>query len=294
VICVTPELAYSRSGTTSLRVSCQDEKDELRRRELASFLRASRARLSPADVHLPRTARRRVAGLRREEVAELAGIGAAWYTWMEQARPLNVSVSTLERISVALQLDDQEREHLFLLGGQATPRPDGGDRGEVMGSVRQVLASLDPNPAYALNPRWDVIAWNRAAAVLFGDFEKILKSRRNIVSLTFTDKKFRNLFVDWEPFARCVIAHFRSDSAAHAGDPRWSELIHVLSQQSVEFREWWPSHQVAWPPNLRKELRHPVMGRVVFQTLDLELFRPARLRVVAYMPALDQKLSPAS
>jgi transcriptional regulator with XRE-family HTH domain len=226
-----------------------------------------------------------VAGLRREEVAELAGIGVTWYTWLEQARSVNVSAPTLERIATALALDKEEREHLFLLGDQHPPLPVEAVDDRLMATVKQVLASLEPNPAYVLNPRWDLIAWNGAARNVFGDFGKMPEGRRNIVWLTFTDKDFRRMFVDWERFARCVLAHFRADSAAHTGDPRWSELTDALIQQSAEFRHWWTCHEVAWSLDWSKELVHPRAGTLSLNSIQLDLHRPINLKLVAYMPA---------
>jgi transcriptional regulator with XRE-family HTH domain len=226
-----------------------------------------------------------VAGLRREEVAELAGIGVTWYTWLEQARSVNVSALTLERIATALALDKDEREHLFLLGDQHPPLPLAAVGDHLMGTVNQVLASLEPNPAYVLNPRWDLVAWNRAANYVFGDFEKMPEGRRNIVWLTFTDKDFRKMFIDWERFARCVLAHFRADSAAHTGDPRWSELTDALIQQSDEFRHWWTCHEVAWSLDWSKELVHPIAGALSLNSIQLDLHRPTNLKLVAYMPS---------
>lgn len=264
-------------------------KDEKRRAELADFLHTRRARLSPSDVGLPHRTRRRVAGLRREEVAELADISVTWYTWLEQARPRNVSALTLERIAKALQLDLQEREHLFLLAGHPAPLPLADTEVQLMSSVNQVLTSMDPNPAYVLNSRWDLAAWNRAATNVFGDFNRLPQQERNLVWLTFMDPALRHLFVEWESFARCVLAHFRSDSASHVGDPRWAELTDTLTTQSKEFRSWWPCHEVAWPLEGRKELLHPAVGKLCLRSLHLELHSPVRLRVVTYTPVLDSE-----
>lgn len=262
-------------------------KDEKRRAELADFLHTRRARLSPSDVGLPQRTRRRVAGLRREEVAELADISVTWYTWLEQARPRNVSALTLERIAQALQLDSQEREHLFLLAGHPTPLPLADTEAQIMGSVNQLLASMEPNPAYVLNSRWDLTAWNRATVNVFGDFGRLPQPERNLVWMTFMDPAWRHLFVEWESFARCVLAHFRSDSASHVGDPRWAELTGALTTRSKEFRAWWPCHEVTWRLEGCKELLHPAVGKLCLHSLNLELHHPARLRVVTYTPTLD-------
>lgn len=256
-----------------------------RRAELADFLRTRRARLTPDEVGLTRGARRRVAGLRREEVADLAEIGVTWYTWLEQARPVNVSGATLERIAAALNLDSSEREHLFELAGHPAPlRPDDGSQ-HLLETARQMLTGLEPNPAYLLNSRWDIIAWNQAATDVFGDFSQIPEARRNLVWVTFMDQGFRHTIVEWERFAHCVIAHFRSDSGADIAAPRWAELTDDLLRQSPEFCAWWPCHEVASPLDWQKQVHNPAVGTLSLNSMHLQLPRAARLKLVAYLPA---------
>lgn len=255
--------------------------------QLAHFLKSRRARLSPSDVGWSKASRRRVPGLRREEVAELAEIGVTWYTWLEQARDVNVSASTLERIAGALRLEAEEREHLFLLAGYPAPLPLACSGDQLMSTVRQVLSSLDPNPAIVLNRRWDVIAWNDAAALVFTDFALLPELRRNWVWLTFTDAAFQCLIVDWKRFARCVIAHFRADSAAHATDSRWIELTAALEHRSPQFREWWSSHEVVSSLDWRKELLHPTAGALFLDSIGFEFPRPSSLKLVTYTASPD-------
>ncbi len=240
--------------------------------------------LSPVDVGLPHTRRRRVRGLRREEVAEAAGISIAWYTWIEQARDLNISEATLENLSRALHLGTQEREHMFQLAGHPAPQPRLDHSQQVLESVKQVIASMDPNPSYVLDTRWNLLAWNRGARELFGDFGDIPEHRRNLIRLTFLDPQYRQLFINWSDVAHCTMAHFRTDSVAHVDDPSWLGLIDELTSESHEFKEWWANHNVTWPHNWQKEVIHPQHGRQFYNTFDLELFRPARLRVVTYIP----------
>ena len=180
------ESIHPRSDSTNLR-SGPPLDGSLRRMELAGFLRARRASLTPSQVGLPNTARRRVKGLRREEVAEAAGISVAWYTWIEQARDLHISEVTLESLSTALHLSNPERTHLYRLAGHADPLPQAGHAENVLGAVKDMIASMDPNPSYALNSTWDVVAWNSAATKVIWDFGRLPERERNFVRLVFTN-----------------------------------------------------------------------------------------------------------
>jgi len=272
---------YPRSGTTSLGSAPRDG----RRRELASFLRSRREAVAPEAVGMPRTARRRVRGLRREEVAEAAGISAAWYTWIEQARDLNLSLATLNGIARALRLNEDERAHLFELAGQPIPVPEPRQDDEAMVSLRALLGGLDPNPAYALDSQWNVIAWNKGAEIIFGNLTGVPIEDRNYLRLIFTSQRLRELFVNWEEVARCSLAHFRGDSAGNVDEVRWELLVSDLKKRSRTFREWWKQHNVAWPHSWRKELRTSD-GVRVYNTFDLALLRPMRLRIISYIPAI--------
>ncbi len=249
------------------------------RQELAHFVRSRREALTPTRSG----GRRRVKGLRREEVAEAAGISVAWYTWIEQAREVNLSDETLEGLSRALCLQPQERSHLFELAGSTAPVAESGEVDSVLPSIRLMLESMHPNPSYVLDLNWNVLAWNESADALFG-FSALPVERRNYVWICFATPEFRDLFTRWEEVARCTIAHFRSDSVGSVEDPTWLARIEELNDASSEFREWWPLHNVAWPHSTRKELRAPHLGQRVFTTFDLELYRPARLRIVTYLP----------
>lgn len=275
-------IAYPGSAATSLSPPSRDG----RRRELASFLRGRREALLPEALGMPRTARRRVGGLRREEVAEAAGISAAWYTWIEQAREVNLSLTTLNGISRALRLNEDERAHLFELAGQPIPVPEAGQDDEAMVSLRAMLGGLDPNPAYALDSHWQIVAWNKSAAIIFGDLNAMPTDDRNYLRLIFTSPRLRELFVNWEEVARCSLAHFRGDSAGNVDDVRWELLVSDLRRHSRTFREWWKQHNVAWPHSWRKELRLPD-GNRIYNTFDLALLRPMRLRIVSYIPAVE-------
>jgi transcriptional regulator with XRE-family HTH domain len=232
---------------------------------------------------MPRTARRRVRGLRREEVAEAAGISVAWYTWIEQAREVNLSVATLNGISTALRLNEDERAHLFELAGQPIPTPVEKHDDEAMVSLRAMLRGLDPNPAFALDSYWQIIGWNSGAEMIFGNLNAMPAEDRNYLRLIFTSSRLRELFVNWEEVALCSLAHFRGDSAANVDDARWNLLVADLKKHSRNFLEWWRQHDVAWPHSWRKEVRLPG-GNRVYNTFDLAMVRPMRLRIISYIP----------
>ncbi|HEY6849318.1 MAG TPA: helix-turn-helix transcriptional regulator [Terracidiphilus sp.] len=274
---------YPGTSTPTL-TSMPEMGDYSRRRELADFLRARREGLSPERIGLPLTRRRRVPGLRREEVAEAAGISTAWYTYIEQARDLNLSPATLGRIGLALHLNGEERDHLFQLAGHAAPLQEDQGVTMVMTPLLGMLRGMEPNPAYALDPKWNIVAWNRASETIFGDLESVHPAERNYLNLIFTSSVLRERFVNWEDVARCSIAHFRTDSAAHVNDPEWMRMVDELRARSGFFRDWWPKHNVAWPHTWRKELRTPG-GNRIFHSFDMELSKPARLRIVTYIPS---------
>jgi transcriptional regulator with XRE-family HTH domain len=256
----------------------------LRRAELADFLRRRRAALQPDDVGLPGGGRRRTPGLRREEVAQLADVGATWYTWLEQGRDVRASVDVLEALARALKLTPAERTHLILLGrGEAAPQLEQPPE-KASTPMRRLIESLDPTPAYLLGRRWDYLAWNRAATVLFGDLAAIPRPARNHLWQLFMDPRRRALMPDWPAHVRLVVAKFRADSARQLGDPAFEELIVALRQASPEFAKAWKRHEVAHSGQGRKELHHPEAGPLVFEH---GVFHPSETpdqRLVVYSP----------
>ncbi len=257
-----------------------NEKERLK--ELADFLHTRRAKLTPAQVGFPPGLRRRVPGLRREEVAELAEISVTWYTWLEQARAVRVSPDALLRITKALQLDCHEQEHLFWLAGQSPP-PSFLPEEQVTQSIRQVLKSLEPNPAYLVDLRWNLVAWNQAAISVFGDFSLFPPSECNLMWLAFTNSAMKELFVNWREFAHCLLVHYRADYAQNASDRTWGELAITLQKVSPQFRQWWKSHDVARPHEVQ-ELNHPLVGKLVLDSVTLQVYPAANLRLTAYTP----------
>jgi transcriptional regulator with XRE-family HTH domain len=264
---------------------------EARRRELADFLRTRRAALQPADVGLPNGGRRRTPGLRREEVAQLAGVGTTWYTWLEQGRDVRASKSVLEALGDALRLTNAERHHLFRLGrGESWPVPRLVDE-KASPTIRRLIANLGA-PAYLLGRRWDYLAWNDAMAAVFGDPSDLPDGLRNHMWVVFTDPSYRKLVPDWTKGARTALARFRSDHARHVGEPAFEELIGALQDASPEFREWWPRHEVASSAEGRKVLNHPEVGRLVFEHAPFHRADHWEQRLILYSP-LDEDDTPA-
>jgi transcriptional regulator with XRE-family HTH domain len=261
-----------------------------RAEELASFLRSRRSRLQPEDVGLPRGRRRRTRGLRREEVAQLAGVSTTWYTWLEQARPIRTSDETLHALAAALRLTAAERVHLFLLalgrppeGSAALPETD-------PAMLQRLLDAVGPVPAYAMGPLWELLAWNRAAAAVFA-LDSLAPADRNMLWYIFACPEARRRLVDWEGNAQRVLAQFRAGTARLADDAQLIALVQRLHTVSAEFAAWWPRHDVLGRRTCRKEIRHPEVGRLVLEHNALVVSDVPDLKVVLYAP-LDEDGTP--
>ena len=244
-------------------------KDEIRRQELSDFLRNRRGRIAPADVGLPATIRRRTPGLRREEVAQLAGMSATWYTWLEQKRPIGVSSGVLDSLARVLLLDPTERVQLFQLALRQPVLDSPTRPGTVSPIIRRLVDQMDPSPAIVLGRRWDVLAWNRAARAFFLDFEKVPANERNMLWLLFTNSALRSLVVDWRERAQDTLARFRVDYGRHAGDAHFVQLVERLKSVSPEFAEWWPRFDIGPMSEGRREYVHPLGGRMIMEHTTL-------------------------
>ena len=203
------------------------------RRELGAFLLGRRQQILPSDVGLPVQGGRRVKGLRREEVASLAGVGLTWYTWFEQGRDINVSPTFLTRVSRALRLNRSEQNYLFFLAGQpvARPVPRELEPDWPSAGLRRLVDGLVSKPAYLKNVRWDILHWNRAAAFVFGDFGAIDPADRNAILLAFGDSRMRRTMVNWESDARRLVARLRADYTRASDDQSFRALIERLSEE---------------------------------------------------------------
>lgn len=257
--------------------------DSTRLAELGAFLKNRRARLHPDDVGIPNGHRRRTPGLRREEVAQLAGVGLTWYTWLEQGRDIRVSPLVLTAVSRVLQLEPTERAHLFQLAGHEAPARCADE--VVRPAHQRVLESWDPFPALITGRRWDVLQWNRAAGLVFGDYGAYPEDRRNTLLLLFLDPARRRLHLDWEEQAGTAVAAFRAQAAPYLDEPPFQSLIAELRDTSPEFARMWERRDVHGRTDGLKRLRHPTLGRVDLEHTTYQVTDQPGLRLLLYTPA---------
>ncbi len=242
------------------------------RAELSEFLRTRRARLKPEDVGLPDFGRhRRVPGLRREELAQLAGVSVAYYTRLEQGNGRNVSAEVLDAIARALRLTDAEHAHLTHLAKPKQHKKKQTARTQqVRGSLRQLLDTMDGIPGYIVGRRSDILVWNRMAAAVFGDWAQLPPQERNWARMTFLKPDYRELFVEWEQKATDIVSYLRMDAGCHPDDPLLSALVGELSVKSEEFRRLWATHDVKEKSHGVKRMHHPLVGHL---ELSFETFK---------------------
>lgn len=253
------------------------------RQELAAFLRDRREAIRPVDVGLAASPRRRTPGLRREEVAALAGVGLTWYTWFEQGRAVNVSTAFLENVARALRLNAAEHAHLFSLAGHRRSTPEAGTV-VIPGAIADLLAGLADRPAYIKDSRWDILSWNTASAFVFGDFARLPERQRNSLWLTFADTSFRRSMVDWESDARRIVGRFRADCSKGARDVRLAELVDDLERESPDFRRLWRDHEVLDRDVGVRTIAVPTVGPARFYYTVLAIEGTRGLKLVLYSP----------
>ncbi|WP_069770901.1 helix-turn-helix domain-containing protein [Streptomyces sp. LUP30] len=242
-----------------------------RRAELSEFLRTRRARLKPEDVGLPDFGRhRRVPGLRREELAQLAGVSVAYYTRLEQGNGRNVSAEVLDAIARALRLTDAEHAHLTHLAKPKHKKKQTARSPQTRPALQQLLDAMDAVPAYVIGRRSEILAWNRLAAALFGDWGELPAAERNWARLTFLRPDYHDLFVDWEQKAIDIVCVLRMEAGCYPDDPRLSALVGELSVKSDDFRRLWATHDVKEKSHGVKRMRHPLVGEL---SLNFEGFR---------------------
>ncbi|MFH8463390.1 helix-turn-helix domain-containing protein [Streptomyces sp. NPDC017991] len=260
--------------------------------ELAAFLRTRRERLDPGDLGLPTRRRsRRTPGLRREEVAELAGVSVDYVVRLEQGRGLRPSVDVLEALSGALRLSPDERTYLFDLARQRRPDDAAKPATTAVPTLARLVTDLSPLPAMVLNHRYDIVAWNAEMAGLLVDFGTLPPSQRNSMWMCLLHPRTRELYVDRERVVREGVAHLRAAWAAHPDDRALSDLIIEFSTRDEQFARVWAERDVKIKGRGRKVMRHPEAGEV---SVDFEVLTPIQnldQRVVIYRPADDASRS---
>ncbi|MFG3438010.1 helix-turn-helix transcriptional regulator [Nonomuraea sp. NPDC047897] len=258
---------------------------EVRRADLAAFLRTRRERITPEMVDLAPGPRRRTPGLRREEVAQLAGVGVTWYTWLEQGRPINASTQVLDAVARTLRLDNAEWQHLYRLAGHNAGVP-AGDAVRVTPQVQGILDKLDPMPACLSNSRCDVLAWNPAYAALAPEVVEAPEGERNTLWQSCVPSQLSAMLVNREQELPGVVAVFRGAYSRHSDDPCWQGFVTRLCAVSPDFARLWARQDVAEPGPREKLMRHPRVGAMRFVTTVLHSPAP-ETRMVIYTPMDD-------
>jgi transcriptional regulator with XRE-family HTH domain len=252
------------------------------RSELSDFLVSRRARLSPADVGLPDGGRRRTQGLRREEVASLAGVGLTWYTWFEQGRDIRVSPDFLENVARALRLSGAERRHLFVLLDRESA-PVAVPERKISRALQRMIDGMPTYPAYFRTARWDVIAWNKPAERLFR-YGDLRPEERNLMRMMFLNQEFRAMVPNWAQAAPNLVAKFRGDYGRYRGDAATEALIKELQQRSPEFKLWWRRHDVLSSGEGIKTLSLKGKGEMLFEHTSFSVNGEPDLNLVVYAP----------
>ncbi|MBS2964694.1 helix-turn-helix domain-containing protein [Actinocrinis puniceicyclus] len=259
---------------------------KVRRTELGTFLRSRRERLTPEGVGLPPSLRRRTPGLRREEVAQLAGVGVTWYTWLEQGRPINASTQVLDSIARALRLDPDEHTHLYRLADVPSLAQVATPRCTVDPEVQQILDELS-SIACALNERFDVLAWNAAYQRLFPGIANFRGKYRNSVWSIFTSPGCCHPYVNRTEESPRLVATLRAAYAHHVGEPYWEQFIKDLLERSQQFATLWAQHEVAGYGTRIKIFNHPAVGPLRLKSTSLGVHATPGTRVIVYLPDDD-------
>lgn len=253
---------------------------------LGTFLKDRRSRLDPSAFGF--SGRRRTPGLRREEVAQRANISATWYTWLEQGRGGAPSADVLNRIASGLMLTEPEREHLFMLGLGRPPEVRYKSAEGVTPRLQRLLDSFEASPAFIKTATWEVLAWNRPAAVVLTDYGSLPPDQRNILRLIFCNPAIRAKQHDWENLARFVVGAFRADAARAGAVSEVSELVDELCKVSSEFEALWQENDVNIHGDGVKRLQHPKLGQIEMEYSAFAVDGRPDLGMVIYNP-LDRE-----
>ncbi|GJE60695.1 helix-turn-helix transcriptional regulator [Methylobacterium trifolii] len=249
---------------------------------LGTYLRHRRTKLDPAAFGF--SGRRRTPGLRREEVAQRANISATWYTWLEQGRGGAPSADVLNRIAAGLMLTEPEREHIFMLALGHPPEVRYRLKEGITPRLQRFLDTLEVSPAIIKTATWDIVAWNRAAAVVLTDWDTVPPSERNILRRLFCDPRVRTAQADWESVARFVVGAFRADAVRAGATSEVGELVDELSRSSPEFAALWGENDVHAHGDGVKRLRHPVLGAIDLEFSTFAVDGRPDLGMIVYNP----------
>ncbi|MGE6259151.1 helix-turn-helix transcriptional regulator [Heyndrickxia sporothermodurans] len=264
-------------------------KQETRLQEMSEFLKMKRAKIHPQMVGLPTGTRRRTSGLRREEVAQLAGVSTTWYTWLEQGRDIKVSASVLDSVAKALQLNTDERKYLYALAMEEGINTDLSIEKEttVSPSLKKILHELTYCPTIITDRKCFIVGWNQAAANVFLDFEQVEEKQRNLIYLVFARKELKSLAVNWEHFVRGFLAIFRTYYGQYVGDSWYSSFIEKMENEFPEFENFWNKSEVDSAPEVLIEFRHAKAGKMLFNLTSLQVQGNNDLRCSVYTPVDD-------
>jgi transcriptional regulator with XRE-family HTH domain len=264
---------------------------EEQRQALGAFLRARRAALRPEDIGLPQGVNhRRTPGLRREELAQLAGISVSWYTRLEQGKDVQFSAHAVARLAQALRLTAAEREYLLALAREDPFGIQSAPTETVSATLQDVLDAQGDNPAYLIDARLNLLAWNQAAIAVFGFAEELAAApaeERNLLWLIFTDDA-RRWLMDWERHAELLLAQFRDASRHLINDPWLGQFVERLAQRSPEFAQWWHRYDVERVQATEKVIEHPAVGQLTLRQTVLQVLDDRHaLYLILYTPAAE-------
>lgn len=256
-----------------------------RRKELGEFLQSIRKRGTPEEFGFPQGARRRTQGLRREEVAQLAGISTTWYTWIEQGRDVNMSADALVRLAQALKLTRTERAYLFDLAGRRDPQGHVPEEDLASNTLTTLLKDIHV-PAYVLGRTWNILAWNQQAETLFGDWLAQEESAiaPNLLRLVFTHPQAKQFVVNWETRGRRLVAEFRADCRSRLEEPELQSLVTELSKASTKFDQFWKQHDVLERQGGLREFNHAELGVLAYQQVTMRPVDQEQLKLVILSP----------
>lgn len=257
----------------------------MNRKLLGEFLKNRRERITPTIVGLPAGRRRRTPGLRREELAQLAGVSVAWYTWIEQGREINFSVDVLESLARVLQLSPHERAYLFSLAGKPLDENQPTAQETIPPRLQHILDHQGAYPAYIMGRFWNMLAWNEAAVHLLGDFAAMPAQERNVIWYMFMRPATRQLITHWEDRAQRLIAEFRADCSAYLTDPWLMSYLDHIRAGSAEFDHWWQRQDVQVRDGGRREFNHPQVGELVLEQTTFRLSNAPDIKLVLHIPA---------